>query len=110
MHLCIVVHKGQPGLTNQHNHKNRDNAHGQKFNRETSTQGRVLTVPDLLEYSLYYSVGEGVVAISDEVLLADQEVMVIIQFPELQGTQKFGSTSENATVSRTQLLLCHLST
>ena len=42
---------------------------------------------DLLEYSFYYSIGEGVVAISDEVLLADQEVMVIIQLPKLQGKQ-----------------------
>ena len=41
---------------------------------------------DLLKHPLYYSVGEGVIAISDEVFLTDKEVMVIVQFPELQRT------------------------
>ena len=35
-------------------------------------------LPDLLEDPLHYSVCERVIAVSDEVFLADQEVMIII--------------------------------
>ena len=44
---------------------------------------RLTDCTNLLEYTFYYSVGEGMVAISDEILLAYQEVMVVVQLPKL---------------------------
>lgn len=96
---CTVRQKEQPGLTNLlFTHSQRtEMTHNMAKQRKVMVSNREARfAADLLEYSLYYSIREGVVAISDEVLLADQEVMVIIQFPKLQGQQKFGSTSEQA--------------
>lgn len=70
-------------------------------NGQRSTEALDVNPADLLEDSFYYSVCEGMIAISNEVLLADQEVMVVVQFPELQHSMLRQTAAHRVTIKST---------